>query len=150
MQTGDVVFVVDKGIIPDLIRKVDKGRFDHVAIFVSETEIIEADYNIKVEVDEFTYTDYEVIPLHLNEEQQAKVIELSKKYIGKKYDFLEILDIFLRKEFDLKFLEKLNDESEVICSELVADILEGAGILERGAELLAPNELYNLLKSKGY
>lgn len=150
MQTGDVVFVRDKGLLNDLITSVDKGQFDHVALFVSETEIIEANYDIKVEIDKFSYPNYEIISLNLNEEQQAKVLELSKKYIGKKYDFMEILDIFLRKEFNLTFLEKLNNESEVICSELVADILEGIGILEKGAELLAPNELYTLLKSKGY
>ena len=50
MKAGDLVFVVDTGIISDIIREVDTGKFDHVAIAVNEKEIIEAQYNTPVHV----------------------------------------------------------------------------------------------------
>lgn len=150
MKAGDLVFVRSKGIIPSLIRFFDKGRFSHVAIAYSDTEILEAEYNTRVHVIPMPeeYKDFEVVPLHLGENN--RIVEFSKDYIGKKYDFLEIFRIWFRKVFKWRGLDRFNDTREVVCSELVGDYLEFVGIAEKGTELMAPNELYKFIKSKGY
>lgn len=150
MKTGDVVFVREKGIIPSIIRFFDRGKFNHVAIFVSDTEILEAEYNTKVRMIKFPYDDYEVISLNLTDEQQEKVKSFAPQFVGENYDFLEILSIWFRICFGITELGKFNNPKSVICSELVAYFLENLKIAPIGTELLAPNELYTFLKSKGY
>lgn len=150
MKTGDVVFVREKGIIPSIIRFFDRGKFNHVAIFVSDTEILEAEYNTKVRMIKFPYDDFEVISLNLTDEQQEKVKSFAPQFVGENYDFLEILSIWFRICFGITELGKFNNPKSVICSELVAYFLENLKIAPIGTELLAPNELYTFLKSKGY
>jgi uncharacterized protein YycO len=148
MHCGDVIFVREKGIISSIIRFFDKGKFNHVCICVGEDQIIEAEYNTRVRITEFTYDDYEIISLNLTDEQKNRVKEIAKKFVGEKYDFLEILSIWLRICFGITELSKFNSPKAVICSELVAYFLEDLGLASKGVELLAPNELYRYLKEK--
>jgi hypothetical protein len=148
MEAGDLVFVREKGIIPSIIRFFDKGKFNHVAVAYSDTEIIEAQYNTLVRVIPLTYTDYEVVPLKLGDNSNIEVF--AQHFIGTKYDFSEILNIWLRLLFGISFFSKFNTPKEVICSELAGYYLEERGVFERGVELLAPNELYKAVKNKGY
>lgn len=148
MQAGDLIFVRQKGVIADIITAVDIGEFDHVAIAVNETDIIEAQYNTKVHIIPNPYLNYEVVALHLG--NRAKMAEFSKLYLGKKYDFTELVRILVRKELHVNWLDQFNNGKEVICSELAGDYLEYVGIAPKGEELLAPNELYNNVKALGY
>lgn len=148
MQAGDLVFVREQGLIPDVIRYFDKGKFNHVAIAMDSTHILEAEYNTKVHVIENPYTDIEVVSLNLKD--LSKIEEFVKQYDGEEYDFGEVLRIFIRLELHIDFFNKFNDTKEVICSELAGDWLELIGITKKGEELLAPNELYRSIKSMGY
>jgi hypothetical protein len=148
MQTGDIVFVREKGLIPSIIRFFDKGKFNHVAIFVSDTEIIEAEYNTRVHITPFQYDDYEIISFNLTDEQKNRVKEFAKKFVGEKYDLIEIVSIWLRICFGITELGKFNSPKQVICSELVAYFLEDLKLTPLGVELLAPNELFRFLKYK--
>jgi hypothetical protein len=144
MQAGDLIFVRQTGIISDIIRAVDKGEFDHVAIAVDDKRILEAQYNTKVHIIDNPYTDYEVVSLRLGD--KARVEEFAQLYLGKHYDFPEIIRIFFRIELGVNWLKKFNDDKAVVCSELTGDYLEYVGIAKKGEELLAPNELYNSVK----
>lgn len=148
MEIGNIIFVREKGIIPSIIRFFDKGKFNHVCLCVGDNLIIEAEYNTRVRITEFIYDDYEIISFNLTDEQKNRVIEITKKFVGEKYDFLEILSIWLRICFGITELSKFNSPKQVICSELVAYFLEDLHIASRGTELLAPNELYHYLKEK--
>lgn len=147
MQAGDLIFVGESGLIPDIIRYFDKGKFDHVAIAVDENHILEAQYNTKVHIIENPYKNFEVVSLNL---KNCKIDEFTKKYLGEPYDFGEILKIWVRLEFHINYFNKFNDAKEVICSELAGDWLEFTGIAKKGEELLAPNELYRSVKALGY
>ena len=150
-QTGDIVFVREQGFLPSVIRFFDTGRFNHVAIFMSDTEILEAEYNTTVRITEFAYDDYEIVSLNLTDAQKERVKEFAKNFIGERFDFIEILSIWLRIVLGITELGKFNNPKSVICSELVGYFLEDLKIAPLGTELLAPNELYRFLKeSKGY
>ena len=86
----------------------------------------------------------------MNLGDNSKIDEFRKLYEGKKYDFLECLRIVARKDLGISYFDKFNNSDEVICSELAGDYLEFVGIAPKGEELLAPNELYNDIKKKGY
>lgn len=157
MNRGSIIFVRRKGIISKLIRLFDhRGKFSHVAIAISDTEILEADINIVSRVKKFNlkeYSYYEILDLGLSSEQQEKVVEISKAYIGKKYDYAQIFGYIIKNLFHLKGKILFNNPNNLICSELVFNVLDHLGITNdlgitgevRGIDL-TPNELYDLLK----
>lgn len=153
MQTGDIIFIGGNQIIDEIIRFFDHGDYNHVAMFVSDTEIIEAQYNTKVHVVDnfYQYTDDAicVIPMNLTDEQKEKLGKLKDQYIGEGYDYGDIFIKFLRLEFGIN-LEKFENPNEQICSELVGRLLVGLGLADKSVIDMAPNELFRYLKKKGY
>jgi hypothetical protein len=78
MKAGDLIFVRTKGVLPTLIRFFDKGRFNHVAIAYSETQILEVDFDTSVRIVENPYDDIEVVSIPLKD---ITLLETSGKSI---------------------------------------------------------------------
>lgn len=157
MNTGNIVFVQGKGIISKLIRCIDKGEYSHVAIAVDYDYVIEADVDTKVACRFFNpdkYSKITVMDLGLSEEEAMRVVEEALALVGTRYDYLQLVWYGLRKIFNLKGRNRLNNPKNVICSELVFIVLSKLGILdELGIEYnylegidLTPNELCDLVK----
>lgn len=157
MKQGDIVFAQGNGVISKLVRFVDKGTFSHVAIAVSETHIIEADAGSKVAVvplDKSEYNIIEVVDLGLTSHQRRMVYNCAMKYVGTRYDYLQLVWYVLRKVLHLTGENKLNNPHNMICSELVYVVLNEARVLEelgikdsfRNGNNLTPNELFDLVK----
>ncbi len=157
VKQGDIVFVQGNGLISKLVRLVDKGTFSHVAIAVSETHIIEATAGSKVDVIPFDKSEYniiEVVDLGLTAHQRRMVYSCAMKYVGTRYDYLQLIWYILKKMFRLTGKNRLNNPHNMICSELVyvalneARVLEELGIKDsfRYGKDLTPNELYDLVK----
>lgn len=146
-----------KGIISKVIRIFDKGKFTHCAIAISDSEVIEANYDTKVAIRSFDpkkYKEIEVLDLGLNEHQRQKVYISAMEQLGKRYDYLSLMWYVIRKIFRLRGKNRLNNPNHVICSELVFIALDKSGALKdlgieqgfnRGIDL-TPNELYDLVK----
>ncbi|MED3976179.1 YiiX/YebB-like N1pC/P60 family cysteine hydrolase [Priestia megaterium] len=161
MKKGDIVFVRGKGWLSKVIRYFDSGEFSHCAIAVSKYRIIEANYNTRVSVsifDESKYDLIEVIDLGLSDKQRDIVYERAMKYLGKKYDYFQLIWYALKKVFHFKGRNLLNNPNDMICSELVFIALDESGILRdlgindtvtNGSDL-TPNELYDLVKYVSY
>jgi hypothetical protein len=157
VRRGDIVFVQGKGLISKLIRLFDKGKYSHCSIAVSDSRVVEADYDTKVAVrplDRDKYNAIDIIDLGLKPEQRRNIYNASMKYIGKRYDYVQILWYVLRSIFHLKGRNKFNNPNHMICSELVFLVLDEIGALkdlgikeniDRGIDL-TPNELYDLVK----
>ncbi|EMR07305.1 hypothetical protein C772_00954 [Bhargavaea cecembensis DSE10] len=156
MRRGDVVFVQGKGIISQIIRYFDEGKFSHCAIVASHDEVIEADYNTRVALRRFREDKYniiEVIDLGLTWDQRSSVYESAMGHIGKRYDYVQLLWYMIRKVFRFEGHNRLNNPKHMICSELVFIVLDEIGVLDdleirerffRGIDL-TPNELYDLV-----
>lgn len=141
MRAGDVIFVRGAGLVSKLVLLFDKGSFSHVAIAVSESEVLETNWNMKSKIVKFHYTDYEEIDLLLSDNQRKNISMISIKYEGKMYDYLQILSYVLRR--------RLNNPRHLICSELVYSLLrEIEYIKDESLKDSTPNELYEILKMK--
>lgn len=150
IKTGDIIFVHGKGkILSPLIRFFDKGRFSHCCIAISDTHILEAQYMKKVKIIPFYYGehDIEIIDLGLNEEQKRKVIQVGLTLTGTWYDYPQLLGYVLQKWFKGKSRNPFNNPNNLICSELVNNVLLATGYLlpSEKVEDLTPNQLYNFL-----
>lgn len=141
MRKGDVVFVRGTGIISKLVRLFDKGSFSHVAIAVSDTEVIETNWNMRSKIVEFHYEDYEIVEIDLAKIQRSYVPVVARRYEGLRYDYIQIISFM--------FKGRLNNPRHLICSELVYHILKDIRFIhDESLRDATPNELYEILKSK--
>lgn len=144
MQTGDLVFVRGHSLLSRLITLFDKGKWSHVAVAVSDTEIIEAAYFTKVRIRKMEYKDYEIAPMNLTFEEQKTIVELAKKLEGKWYDYKQILWYVLRNLFKVEKSPFWNNPNDLICSELVFILYSSIG-KTYGDSFVTPNELYHII-----
>lgn len=142
MKAGDLIFVKGDSIISKAIRLFDKGRFSHVAIAVSDTHVLETNWNMRSRIVECSYTDFEVVSLPLSEDQRIRVIVEAKLLEGVPYDYIQILF--------LMFSSRLNNPRYFICSELVYTVLKNVGYpIDNSLRDSTPNELYGALVKGG-
>jgi Permuted papain-like amidase enzyme, YaeF/YiiX, C92 family len=136
IKAGDILFVRGHSPLSRVIRLFDKGEFSHVAIALSDTHILEAQYYTKTRITPIYFDDYEVISLDLPEHELLKI---SIQLVGKWYDYLQIVGYMVER--------KTNNPNQLICSELVASVLYSLGEVEDYEEVkdLTPNELYQYL-----
>lgn len=153
-MVGDIIFVEGDGIVSWLIKKVTKGNFSHVAFFLDDYNIIEAEWNTKCRIIDIRETDYleknhAIIHAPLNNEQLNMLHVIIYQFLGKKYDFKLILKLLIKYIFNITF--KNDNPNEVICSELVGHLLISLGVLgysDFDVTLTSPSELYNRLLAK--
>lgn len=147
VRAGDVVFVRGKGIISTLIKWIDKGEFSHVVIALENGNCINAEYGTRISIVPFEYDDYKVIDLKLTKEEKKILNRIAQNYVGKKYDYGEILHILLKRFFKYKGRNRFNSPNNYICSGLVNDLLTSIGKIPDGTDLTdcTPNQLYSYL-----
>lgn len=141
MRAGDVVFIRGKSLVSHVVRWFDPGSFSHVALAVSPTHIVEAEYNTKVritKIDYPSYKTYEVIDLGLTDKQRDKIVHDAIQMIGARYDYMQILGYVLSPN------TRWGSPNSFICSEIVYELLKRNG-LEFGDRFAKPNELYKTL-----
>lgn len=138
MRAGDIVFVRGKSPIATLIRLFDKGSFSHVAVAVSETHIIEAEWDTKARIAKMEYDDFEIIDLGLTDKQRDIIVHEGIDLVGMWYDYLQIVGYI--------FFKDMGSPKSLICSELAYILLNKVGIDIKDRHI-KPNELYKRLKS---
>ncbi|WP_161513222.1 YiiX/YebB-like N1pC/P60 family cysteine hydrolase [Bacillus sp. AIIW2] len=148
MMAGDIVFVNGNTPISRIVKLIDGGRFSHVAVAVSETHIIEAQYFTKVRITPLKYRDFEVVSVNLSDEQRDKIVHLGIQLVGKWYDYLQVFWYFFNKLLSLDFRGVWNSKNNLICSELVDRLLSQVGYIPENLFLgdVTPSELYEYLK----
>lgn len=137
IQAGDILFIRGKSIISKAVRLFDKGEFSHVAIAVSDTHILEAQYYTRSHITLNHYEDYEI--LRLSNFNKLDFLEIAISLIGKRYDYLQIMGHMFNKN--------INNPNQLICSEMVAVLLTELYQIDNCSKILdmTPNELYTHL-----
>ncbi|MGE7305896.1 YiiX/YebB-like N1pC/P60 family cysteine hydrolase [Priestia megaterium] len=141
MKAGDIVFVKGDTFISKTVRFFDKGDFSHVAMALSSSHIIEAQYNSRVRIKPLDYENIEVFEMNMNISQRHTLLQNAVNSTGKWYDYLQIIGFILAPN------RRVGSPKQFICSELVHALLEGVGI-EVGDEFTTPNQLYRLLHER--
>ncbi|HET6872157.1 MAG TPA: hypothetical protein VFH42_04130 [Sporolactobacillaceae bacterium] len=151
MRAGDVIFERGSGFLADTIRYFDDGPYSHVAIAVSDTEILEAQFGVRSRIVPLYFYDYEIIDCGFTDAQRERIKENANRLVGKKYDYLQIAWYVLRKWLGLKGHNFLNNPAMLICSECVFDDLELSHVLGHTLYInsdVTPNELFNYLSKR--
>jgi len=148
VRAGDVVFVKPSGWLSTLIAKIDGGPFSHVAIAVSETHIVEAQYFTKSRIWPVYEKGTVVIDLDLSDEERAAVVTNAISITGRWYDYKLIVHYFVKNVLKWNFKAIWNGQNNLICSELVAMLLLSinfAGATGLRDKNITPRELYEFL-----
>lgn len=148
MRAGDVVFVKPSGVLSYLVAKIDGGPYSHVAIAVSETHIIEAQYFTKSRIWPVYAKNTLVLDLGLSDEQREALVHNAINMTGRWYDYRLIVTYFFRNVFKLNLKALWNSQNNLICSELVAVLLLSVGFVGAGQlqeKNITPRELFEFL-----
>jgi len=128
IKAGDVILVKNRGLFGYVIRKATHSPYDHIGIFSSARDIIEATPKgvFKTNIDK--YVNHNCIVWRLKREYNLNngvAVVFAEKEIGESYDFLQIFRIL----FKFIFKTKRNDgNSRWTCSELVAEAYNAGGV----------------------
>ena len=141
MKAGDIIFVRGNTILSKCIRYFDKGEFSHVAIAVSDTHVLEAQYFTKSRITPMYFTDYEIIDLGFTDEERMDTIKIGIELVGVWYDYFQAISYIFRTGF--------NNPNHYICSEMIAILLDRLGKEQFQLETnITPNQLYKKLKGE--
>lgn len=142
MKAGDIIFVRGDSIISRIIRLFDRGCYSHVAIAVSDTEILEAQYFTRSRIIKNPYDSYDTISLELSNVEKVRLRKIAESLTGRWYDYRQVIGYVLRKPW--------NNPNNMICSEIVATILYEFGYNNQVEleefRMMKPNELYRYLE----
>lgn len=147
MEPGDILFVRGRSIWSPFIRYVDNGPFTHVAMAVTDKRIIEAQRFTPVRIMPVYFKEYEVIPMNFSLTERDNLVRVAVSLCGKEYDYTQALSYILHRYFNTPVV---NDKNNVICSELIIEILVCLGKIKRTDDVLnlTPNQLYDYLRKE--
>lgn len=137
LRVGDLVMYKPKGLLGWIISKISKSDYSHVAVVLGNNTIFEANKFIKSRIVKLDY-DKEIHHIYrlsdLTKWKKQKIISKAHKYIGVKYDYLQVIGLFFRLVFNKH--DTFNNLNKFICSEVIDKIYIEAGIKRADAEHL--------------
>ena len=129
---GNILMIKNSFWLSRFIRWITKSDYDHVAIFMNDKYIIEADLSgVKKTPFEFykNRVEYKILSVkNISDFDRYVVVEYAKAQIGKSYDYIQL--ICMGFFYLIKKLRKIEpiDLSGWVCSELVAESFYEIGI----------------------
>jgi len=149
MRTGDIIFFKSDTFISKLIIKLTNSPYSHVALYIGNNEVIEADRFIKVR--KRTLGAKEIIFVKetsslLSEQQKINLVSVASSYIGRDYDYKKILVWLIRLLFRRE-TRLVDDANGLICSELIDRAFADIGVdlvPEREDGDVLPSHLLNI------
>ncbi|AYP68261.1 enoyl-CoA hydratase/carnithine racemase-like [Bacillus phage vB_BcoS-136] len=163
---GDVLFFkANDSLISRIIASITKSHYTHVGLIVSYDEmtriatIIESDRFVKtrlrmIDLDEEVHVVYTTG--EKDEKQIAKILEYAYKSLGTRYDYLQIIGLFISLLFKKGERNNyFNRSNKLICSELIDLSYYKAGVKRLHNDFIGnitPQELldaYEFTERKG-
>jgi uncharacterized protein YycO len=135
---GDIILVKNYSFLGRQIRKVTGGNYNHVGMFISNNKLIEAMFS-GVKITDITgyeiaraegKLDFDIYRFkNISQHQIDTTTSFLLDQVGCKYDFLQLLSIFIFFVFHInRTIEPIDIRKAFICSELIAKALEIANI----------------------
>lgn len=128
-RPADLIIVRRAGFVPRVIQHVTHSPYDHVAGWVKENELIEA--------DAFRKTGYQALDFYdgqadvytcdvLTDEQRKQIITYVQNEVGSHYDYVLIVWELIRYLLDVML--PFYEGKRRICSTLWSDAYRSAGV----------------------
>lgn len=151
MKKGDLIFVRNNGWLFNRIRQVTNSEFDHLALCISDSHLIEATPTRGVArafITKYDSTTHSVC--RFNDEYKSNIdtlVSYCESKLGRKYDLLQVISLYILILLGIKTSTNPLDIREAfVCSELVGQGAEEAGIIFAdgvATDRLTPGDIYN-------
>lgn len=134
---GDVVFFKkDNSLISKVIANITKSEFTHVGLIVAYDEktkiatIIESNRFVETRLTRVQLDSNHVVYTTGDKprEVQDRILKFAYEQVGKKYDYLQILGLFLSLLLKGERYVVFNSSNKLICSELIDLAYYKAGV----------------------
>jgi len=146
-RIGDYGVVKTNGFFGLLIRIGTTSRWNHAIVYVGDGRAVSAD---PIGVKLVNIADYKDIAWNrheqLTDEQREHIAKNALSFVGRPYDFFTIALLALRilgLKLNLPMFTYLSKKDGFICSELVAEAYDKAGValLNKPDYLIVPGDL---------
>lgn len=135
LKVGDLIFEKERSILGSLIRLATKSWANHVALYIGDGQVIEANPGgTKIKsVNKYLYPILRKVRffrINVSDDKILNMVEIAKTMNGYKYDYIQIISLFFLLKTGLK--EELNGlefKNFTICSELIDLSAKKAGIV---------------------
>lgn len=154
IKFGDLILERGTGPISEAIEQISHSPYSHVAGYVKDNELIEANGFRKIGYQALDYYagKADVFSCEsLTDEQRSQIVDYVKNEVGGHYDYVLLVWEFLRYVFNL-ILPYKEAKTVRICSTLWADAYRSVGIdLCPGIKYPSPGDLAEskLLRNMG-
>jgi len=156
---GSIVFFKDNNsIVSRIIANVTRSKWTHVGLIVGYDKltnvatIIESNRFITTRITTTEINESHVVfSTAMTEEVKQRVVEYAFKQIGTKYDYLQILGLFISLVFKGDRLAFFNSSNKLICSELIDLSFYKAGVKRKNDDNIGnvtPSELLEVYELK--
>lgn len=133
LVVGDMIFYKSNTLMGKIIGRLTKSEYSHVAMYVGDNKIVEADRFIKSRITDFVVEDKKLVKImrykhQLTNEQRTEILVNLDNVVGLTYDYLTIFYLFLKLAFSVDTTNTVNDLNKFICSELVDYVYYTVGV----------------------
>lgn len=136
---GDAIFFRynQSSFISRIIARLTRGEYTHVGIIVDYNQlsnkvvIIESNRFAKTRLVEVTLDEniHTIYTVHgKTKEQSDKIAEYAYQSLGVKYDYFQIIGLFISLLFKRRRLAWFNSKNKLICSEIIDNAYIKSGI----------------------
>lgn len=158
---GDVIFFrKDDTLISRIIAHITNSEYTHVGLIVAYDELTQ--YATIIESNRFVDTRIVILKLDKErhvvyttgdkpKEQTERILKYAYEAIGTKYDYLQIIGMFLSLLFKCRRDRLFNSKNKLICSEFIDIAYFKAGVKRNGSRKLGdvtPQELFEVYDFK--
>lgn len=146
LQPGDILLVYDRTVLDSAIDYISSSPWSHAAMVADPVKGLTVEARPFSTVCNRSIDEYKKKALvmrfpGLSPEQQAGVVQYAINQLGKKYDYVSILEEFLRYGFGIPAKEAA-DHKRFICSTLVTSAYLSEGIRITEQPLASPGDLF--------
>lgn len=123
LKPGDLIFVHGTDWISQCIERFTKSKYSHVAIYIGDGQVMEAQGNRTVGTRSLSYYVglYDVFRVPLTHEQLEAGLAWLNNEKGIEYDYWDIFVLFMRCVFNLQI--PWHECHRLLCSRLMRDFL---------------------------
>lgn len=130
LKIGDIFACHSETFISSTIRMITHSKYSHIAIVVSETELIEADgitNRIRYRNINYYKNKADVYTCNiLTDKQRQNIVKFMQNSIGEKYDYTLLIWLAVKYIFEI-LLPFIDNTTNKICSEIVNDAYDSVG-----------------------
>lgn len=150
LQAGDVLFIDSGTFIGNMVKFISEFNFGHVAIMVSDTEMVDIKAFSKSSIVHINDIQFKRMVIKrtkqpLSREQVNQLVKISYENLGKPYDYKAIFSLFIRYIFKTKFKSHTYELDHLYCSEFVDYVYKAIDcdlLPENGNSLVGIDDLF--------